>query len=415
MATIKGKWKWNSTIDNLLQGGGVASGSINFVSNSESFSQLKIETYYAIPAHVEIYYDAKKVTIHDVNGSGNDYEAICEFDKKYRIMDFGETEQLINDELYDFIAANATEYYTVADKALTIVKNMPKVYEAGRDKGYTEGHAAGYEEGFNAGGYNEGYNSGFEAGRTEGFDEGYDHGEADGYQQGKQDEHKVFWDAYITSTLNNWQYAFYSQRWNDKNFYPTKNLKPTGVFSYGFSSHQITNLKQRLIDCGVTLDTSAVRSGNYQFCFCSLLTHLPTLSFVGLSEQITHTFADDRKLVEIEKIILKDDGSTTFNYWFRECYELTTIAFEGVISRNLDFQWSTKLSKTSIENIINHLAEETIVRKTLTLSTTAVENAFDISAVDGDGDGVVDWWVGNGLDYWLTLINGKSNWNFAFV
>ena len=238
----------------------------------------------------------------------------------------------------------------VVDLLAEATENTEKVYDAGYKVGHGDGFEAGYDGGFDAGQY-------------------------DGYGMGRADERKAFWDAYITSTLNNWQYAFYSQRWNDKNFYPTKNLKPTGVFSYGFSSHQITNLKQRLIDCGVTLDTSAVRSGNYQFCFCSLLTHLPTLSFVGLSEQITHTFADDRKLVEIEKIILKDDGSTTFNYWFRECYELTTIAFEGVISRNLDFQWSTKLSRASIENIIAHLSSGAI-SKTLTLSATAVSAAF---------------------------------------
>ena len=90
------------------------------------------------------------------------------------------------------------------------------------------------------------------------------------------------------------------------------------------------------------------------FAFCGKLTHLPTISFVGLTESISRIFDNNRNLVEIEKIILKEDGSTTFSYWFDNCTALTTIAFEGDIGNDINFQWSP-LSVESMKNIIEHL------------------------------------------------------------
>ena len=144
MATIKGKWKWVGTVLSSL-GNERWNCSINFNSNGIAFSSLIIEVY-AIPTYVEISYDHQVVQMCymedylDANGDG-DYEVGATLDEKYRIMDFGEIEQEIDDELYAFIVANATEIVplTMAEKLQLIAENEQKVYDAGYQLGYKEG------------------------------------------------------------------------------------------------------------------------------------------------------------------------------------------------------------------------------------------------------------------------------------
>lgn len=304
--------------------------------------------------------------------------------EQYRVIDFGAGSEANDDSDGTFVAwflSNVTRYGTVADKLVQIAKNEKAVYQSGYDKALEKG------------GYNQ------------------------GVKDGKDEERDAFWDAYMPEKLPNSQYLFYSPRWNDKNFYPNKDIKPNGAATFAFSSHQITNFKQRLIDCKVTLDTSKVTGGDYMFCFCGVLTNLPTISFVGLTSQIKNTFQDDRSLEEIEKIILKDDGSTTFNLWFSGCNSLTDIAFEGVIGNDINFQWSPLLTEASIRSIVNHLSDNSggSSAKVLTLSKTAVDEAFkggkstaDPSTTTDIGSGTTDWWD---LDYSASM----KNWTITLV
>ena len=249
----------------------------------------------------------------------------------------------------------------------------------------------------------------YDAGKAKGHGEGYNDGVADG----KQAEYDAFWDAYMPDDLTNWQYVFYSPRWNDANFYPKRDIKPVGAASFSFSSHQISNFKQRLIDCNVTFDSSKMTSGNYLFAFCSYMTNLPIISLVGLTSQISHAFENDRCLVEIEKIILKDDGSTTFDYWFKGCTALENITFEGVIGQDIDFSDCNMLTRASIESILSHMPDmySDLTGKTLTLSTTAVDREFEgVSPADFitivPGRDSLDWY--NVLMLWdnWTIILG---------
>lgn len=281
---------------------------------------------------------------------------------------------------------------TIAEKIIRAKEDYDAVHEASEQVGYEKGRDAGYQDGFGAG-------------RQEGYNHGYDDGSQDGYNagypKGKQDERTAFWDVYLKDV--NHQYLFYSGRWSDENFYPNRDLNLKGSLTFTFSSHYITNLKQRLIDCGVTLDTSRATGGNFWFAFCSRLTNIPTLSFVGLTDAISTTFDNCPKLKEIEKIILKEDGSTTFQNWFNRLPALEDITFEGVIGNDINFSSSTKLSKASITNIINHLSD-TASGRILTLSRAAVESAF-VYGVDPDGDGVYDWFFDEGA--WVNLIAPK--------
>ncbi len=266
---------------------------------------------------------------------------------------------------------------TIAEKLTKIADNEQKVYDAGYERGYHDGEIVG------GGSYDE------------------------GFADGKQAEYDAFWDVYMPDNIINSQYIFYSPRWTDANFYPNKDIKLKGGATFAFSSHRITNLKQRLIDCGVTLDTSGVTSGNYMFCFCSVLTHLPSISLLGLTDQVSNMFADNNAMIEVEKITLKDDGSTTFVGWFNNCNALTTITFEGVIGQDINFKWSTKLTKASIESIVNHLSDN-VSGKTLTLSKTAADTAFPCWL-----DGVNYGCGGNGE--WIELVATKSNWQISLV
>jgi hypothetical protein len=80
---------------------------------------------------------------------------------------------------------------------------------------------------------------------------------------------------------------------------------------------------------------------------------------------------------------------------FKGCTNLKSIVFEGVIGQDIDFQWSTLLSKESIENIIAHLSSNA-TGKTLTLSKTAVNNVFS-------------------TEEWSSLVSKKSNWTITLI
>ena len=66
---------------------------------------------------------------------------------------------------------------------------------------------------------------------------------------------------------------------------------------------------------------------------------------------------------------------------------------------SLNLQWSKKLTKTSIINVVNALG--TVTGKTLTLSTTAVANAFGSTTAQE----------------WTNLITPKQNtgWTITLV
>lgn len=87
--------------------------------------------------------------------------------------------------------------------------------------------------------------------------------------------------------------------------------------------------------------------------------------------------------------------STTFEGAFYYCLKLKNITIEGVIANNVDLQWSTVLSKASIQNVIGVLST-TASGKTLTLSKTAVNNAFTTAE-------------------WTALANTRSNWTISLV
>ena len=96
---------------------------------------------------------------------------------------------------------------------------------------------------------------------------------------------------------------------------------------------------------------------------------------------------------------------TTATLSFGTARSLKDIEFvENSINMSIDFQYSTNLTTASLTSIINGLNAD-VTGQTLTLSKTAVNNAFGI-----DIDDVWTW-----TDEWNILRDSKSNWTFSYA
>lgn len=91
---------------------------------------------------------------------------------------------------------------------------------------------------------------------------------------------------------------------------------------------------------------------------------------------------------------------------FYACSALKEIRIVGTIKILLDFKDSTLLSKESITSIVNALSQTTS-GLTITVSKTAVNNAFNINVDDPTT-------YPEGSEYY-TLRNSKSNWTFNYA
>ena len=115
-------------------------------------------------------------------------------------------------------------------------------------------------------------------------------------------------------------------------------------------------------------------------------------------------FGWNYSLHTIDKLIV--DENTTYTGWFNSTTNLQNLTIEGTIAqKGFSVSACTKLSRASIENIINALSTETNAL-TVTLSKTAVNNAFETSEGAADGRTSAEW---------ATLIATKTNWTIALA
>ena len=224
------------------------------------------------------------------------------------------------------------------------------------------------------------------------------------FDAGKNSEWDAFWED-ATRTGVSWQSRFASAVWTDVTFKPRRDIKPAGYANNLFSYSFITDLVGILNECGVVLDTSniTVRS-DYMFSDCKLLTRVPYLDLrkATWGRILANMFNNCAKLVSIEGIHLAEDGSQQLDdssSAFNSCTALKEVRFYGIIADELNFRWSTNLSKASIASIINALSTTTS-GLTVTLSKTAVDNAFE----GGSGGGEFHY-----------LIDSKENWTISLI
>lgn len=179
------------------------------------------------------------------------------------------------------------------------------------------------------------------------------------FEAGKKSEYDRFWDAFQQNGERvQYEYAFYNPVWTDANFYPKYDMQPTDA-SFMFYQSGITDLDGRLKECGVTLDFSNCKKLYMAFYWNRAITTIPTVDTRTSTSagDLYYLFGSDSKLRSIEKIILKDDGSQTFDGTFGSCTALQEVRFEGVIGKKISVSNCSKLSHDSLMSILNALKD----------------------------------------------------------
>ena len=226
------------------------------------------------------------------------------------------------------------------------------------------------------------------------------------YFSGRQDASEEFWDS-ITNygKRTNYQSAFTD--WGGEHFHPTRKIVPISQYSSNQFMGWCTRLKRverAYLDFSQkTRGTSNTGGYYYTFYQCP---ELEVVEDIGMQADYCYnvTFGSCPKLRKVSKI--RCDEDTKFSQVFDYCYALENVYFEGIIGQNgLNFRWSTKLSKGSIESIINALSGDTS-GLTLTFSEAAVNKAFETAVGENNGSTSLDW------EY---LIGSHGNWNIVLA
>lgn len=225
---------------------------------------------------------------------------------------------------------------SVADKLTTIANNVERVFLAGENRGEKRGLETGYAV-------------------------GYGEGKEVGIAEGKQAEYDKFWDEYQqdgkrTAYVNGFTVGF-----SDENFFPKYDIVAKSANSM-FSSTRITDLKQRLIDCGVSLDTSGAPQ-LYTSFNNTTLTHIPEVGGTNVTN-IQNCFNSSLILQSVDKLILSPTANCSCTLAFNQLRSLVEIRFgENISPVDLNLQWSP-LSHDSLMSLINALADKTGVSGT---------------------------------------------------
>lgn len=241
---------------------------------------------------------------------------------------------------------------SIAKKLHTITENMQKVYDAGASTG---------------------------VGTSGNYEEGYQKGYTDGEVAGRENQQSDFWDAFqYNGDRVDYQFAFGGNGWTDETFKPKYNIQPTYAMRM-FNTSRITNLKTVLENIDITLDFSKVISGIELFGN-STITHLGVMNLTSMAS-INQVFYQAKKLQSVDKLILKSDGSQTFNSTsFGGCVELTHMPIEGVIGQNgFDVHWSD-LDRESLLSILNALADKSSETSSVWKITIGATNKAKLSA-----------------------------------
>lgn len=259
----------------------------------------------------------------------------------------------------------------ISEKLDTIAENVPKVYDSGQKVGY---------------------DNGYEIGKQDGYNDGYAVGHNIGFAEGEQAEYDCFWDAFQDyGNRTNYDNGFAGTGWTKDTFAPKYNINIYNAYMMFRNSAIEADLPALLQELGIQIkfDTTTLQ---YTF-YGTKFTRIGEVNIRG-NAYTNSIFAASEELVTIDKVICNE--ASAFTTCFNGCNELKNITFEGVIGKNgLNLQWSTKLSHDSFVSIINCLSTTTS-GLSVTLSKTAVENAFT-------------------AEEWAALIATKSNWTISLV
>jgi hypothetical protein len=229
----------------------------------------------------------------------------------------------------------------------------------------------------------------------------------DVYQAGKEsgqvDAYHRFWDAYQEKgKRNNYNYAFAGYGWTDATFKPKYDIMPNSVNAkYLFANCKIIDLSQAVASSGRTLDVSAATNfqNMFSYAYCE---KIPSINISNATD--TSGMFNGAKVITIEGLVVGE--TTTFaQSTFAGATLLENLTFSGTIAKSLPISACTKLSKASITSIINTLSSTTS-NLAVTLSKTAVNNAFETAEGLADGSTSTEW---------SALVATKTNWTVSLV
>ena len=283
----------------------------------------------------------------------------------------------------------------VAEKILRGKADLDAVYDAGYAKGQAEGGGGdtdeAWDDGFDAG-YESGYADGEGSGYFNGLDVGREEGLAEGIEQGKQAGEDAMWDL-VQNYGNRTDYRYFIFYSGFTHLDPKWAAKPTYADSIMGNNDKLETVNWE------KFDLTATSTLYNAFGFCYRLTAVDTdLCLVnGTATALNSIFRNCYALQRVKKITAIPEA--VWKQSFDNCTELTHIIFDGTIGANgLNLQWSTKLSKESIDSIVECLSPATS-GLSITLSKTAVDA---ISAAEQEDYG----------DYLSSL---KPNWTIILV
>ena len=239
------------------------------------------------------------------------------------------------------------------------------------------------------------------------YDAGYEKGNQAGYDNGYIQAYDDYWTAYHTNTeMTNGRHRFYGWEINEKTFRPQKDFTVTDCYRMFTNTSGDYDLVELCEKRGVKMVLKAGTINNSMAMFNgAAVVRIGEVDIsVGTGNYWQATFLSCTKLKTIEKLVLSENVYPLS--MFVSCFKLQNLTIEGTIGQNgFNVQWSTLLSKESIISIITALSDTTS-GLTVTLSKTAVNNAFETTSGAADG---------SSSEEWASLIATKSNWTISLV
>lgn len=204
--------------------------------------------------------------------------------------------------------------------------------------------------------------------------------EGGGIEEGRQEAYDTFWDTYQDNGDRvDYSNAFAGRGWRPELIKPKYPMYPTNAYMMFRGNAHYFDFKKHLNDNGIILDFKNCTTIQYAFSTC-YFTDIGVLDFTSASS-LGDCFLSASYLTNIDKIILKDDGSQSLGTKpFSGCSNLTEVRFEGVIgTTGMTFSANTKLSHDSIMSIIDALQDltGTGTTKSVTFGTTHLAKLTD--------------------------------------
>lgn len=219
----------------------------------------------------------------------------------------------------------------------------------------------------------------------------------DVYESGQNSMYGSFWDAFQQNGNRvNYDYGFYGRQWNEGILKPKHRIAPTSANQMFLNNNYKGDLRT-LSSEDDFLDFSACTNVSNLFAYANQISHIGKVD-MSSATSIAGAFVGCTSLVSIDEVVFNLQGTQApGSSIFKNCSALQHVKISGKIGQSISFGESKMLSRDSIESIVDALLES-VRGQTLTLSQTAVDNAFK----DAEAE-------------WEALMSTKSFWNFSTI